>query len=1149
MKLRLLLVLASLLTFSFVNAQNPSITYQFSNPVFVEKYDGYSEIQMEGCLNFSDEGNPLLPHFGAEVLLPQGTRAIEARIVSVKYSDQVYQVNVVPAARQFPISKPAPHDYKPVPNSDIYASDNPYPAQKVADFSTQFLGGYSLAVFSIIPVEINPSRHSLRYITEIEIEIVTEKSPEKAATPPTFNNLAYQRVIKIADNPEAAGNYYFGNLRDGEQMDMLVITKQQFVPNFQQYVTYKRQRGFITEVVTTESIYSNYTGNDDQAKIRNCIKDYYENHGITYVILGGDADPNNSSNRIVPHRGFSVITGFGTDDNDIPSDMYYACLDGAWNSNGNNLYGEPGEEDLYAEVMVGRFCVDAASEITNMTNKLMKYQDSPVLADIENALMVGEQLDESTWGGNYKNEVANGSSNFGFTTAGVTQNFQVNTLYEMNGYWDKSDVFQEFNNVGCNLLNHLGHSSATYNMKMSTSDLNTSNFQNNGITRGFVIGYSQGCYNGAFDNRESYGYVGDCFSEVITTIATAEVATIGNSRYGWYSQGNTNGASQYFDRQFYDAIFGENMTQIGVANDDSKSDNVSYILGNKVIRWVAYELTLFGDPSMDIWTAQPTSIAASFPTSLPVGTSEVEFDTDAPFARIGLFQNDQLIGRAIADENGESVVSLFDYLTSGEDILVSITAHNRSLYSQTISVVTDQPFIVVDYTVISDESGNNNGVPEYGEELAIGLALKNLGMVAAQDVVVTLGTSDQYVTLSYLAVEFGDFQPGETIFIEDAFPAIIADDIPDLHIVAINVNATAQQTWNSEFDITVFAPDIEVTAITIDDSEGGNGNGKLDPGEMVIFQVNLINQGHALSPDIYMTLDSGNPDVIILTDDATHNELIPGETCWLGFEASVSPDASIGDLTEILVTILTGAYEISYTQVFEIGNITENFETGDFSTFDWEFAGNADWMVSTNSPFEGNYCVRSGNINDYQSSELKITLNIASTDTISFYRKVSSEAGCDYLKFYIDDVLNGQWAGNLGWTKESVMVAPGTHTFRWVFQKDLYVSAGSDCAWIDFIEFPPLVPDVVKVEENKSEKGKTVIYPNPNKGIFTLENPDPSSHFRVTVCTATGSEIFNKEFNPMQNTVEINLDKPHAGVYFVTILNNKEMVIKKLIIK
>ncbi len=80
-------------------------------------------------------------------------------------------------------------------------------------------------------------------------------------------------------------------------------------------------------------------------------------------------------------------------------------------------------------------------------------------------------------------------------------------------------------------------------MKMYTSDVNTTNFKNNGVTRGYVIGYSQGCYNGSFDNRGSSGYYsnGDCFAEQITTLQTGMVAAIANSRYGWYSPNSTNG--------------------------------------------------------------------------------------------------------------------------------------------------------------------------------------------------------------------------------------------------------------------------------------------------------------------------------------------------------------------------------------------------------------------------------------------------------------------------------------------------------------------------------------------------------------------------------------------------------------------------------
>jgi hypothetical protein len=34
-------------------------------------------------------------------------------------------------------------------------------------------------------------------------------------------------------------------------------------------------------------------------------------------------------------------------------------------------------------------------------------------------------------------------------------------------------------------------------------------------------------------------------------------------------------------------------------------------------------------------------------------------------------------------------------------------------------------------------------------------------------------------------------------------------------------------------------------------------------------------------------------------------------------------------------------------------------------------------------------------------------------------------------------------------------VTAGTHTFKWSYKKDYSMSSGSDCAWIDDIQFPP----------------------------------------------------------------------------------------------
>ncbi len=1056
MKNLFLLIAFLVITFNVSSAKTIHQTYKFQSPEIVSHDDGFVELKFPECFNMGEEGTPLLPYLGCEILLPQGTEAVSVKIVDIHYSGTKDNVKIVPAARQFPISRPAPPDYKPLPDMKVYGADGPYPENVISNLSTQFLAGYSIAIFNICPVEYHPSGNAFRYITSIEIEINIGESKENIVIPARQSPLTIKRLEKIVDNPEMVENYSFSETRD-DMADILIITRQMFVATFDQYIQYKTSKGFMVETATTETIYSNYPGADNQEKIRNCIIDYYQNKGIQYVILGGDADAANNNDNIVPHRGFYVNTGFGTIDADIPSDLYYGCLDGNWNSNGNNHYGEPGEEDLFAEVYVGRFCIDNYSELNHMISKMIKYSETPVVNDIEKALMIGEQLDGSTWGGNYKEEIADGCSNYGFTTVGIPDYFNINRLYEMSGSWSKNDVFSQFSNFGCHLLNHLGHSANNYNMKMYNSDVTTGHFQNNGTNHGLVIGYSQGCYNGAFDNRDTQtGYGSDCFAEKITTVETAEVATIGNSRYGWYQQNSTNGASQYFDRQFFDAIFSENITQIGAVNSDSKEDNASFITSGPVMRWCAYETNLFGDPSMDIWTAQPGELTVTFPQAIPMGMNSIDVETDAPYARIGLMQDNALIGRAVADENGNATVELFQPVSSDDNIAIAVTAHNKLPFNDVITVITDQPYVVFDSYTINDENGNNNGIPEYGEEIGIGLGMTNLGNVATENVVVTLSSGDPYITLPGSGVDFGNFNAGETVFLENAFAASIADNIPDQHEISIGVEAVSGQTWTSDFNLTVNAPQIKIASFTIDDATG-NGNGLPDPGETVTFKFQLVNEGHAISPGIAMSCNTANSDLTLANTSASFGPLMEGQSCTMNFVGSVNLSAPYGSIAVLETSVEYGAYEYSENFTCKIGVITEDFETGDFSRFNWEFFGTQPWEITSSVVQQGVYSIKSGTISHNQSSGIKLQVTVETEDTISFYRKISSEPGYDFLTFYIDNEIKGNWSGDEAWAKVSFPISAGEHTFKWSYHKDPGVSTGEDCAWIDFVQFPPVV--------------------------------------------------------------------------------------------
>ena len=76
-----------------------------------------------------------------------------------------------------------------------------------------------------------------------------------------------------------------------------------------------------------------------------------------------------------------------------------------------------------------------------------------------------------------------------------------------------------------------------------------------------------------------------------------------NARYGWGVKGSTNGPSQYFHRQFWDAVFGESIPEIGKANQDSKEDNLPFIW-RSCMRWCYYQLNLFGDPTLAFYTSE-----------------------------------------------------------------------------------------------------------------------------------------------------------------------------------------------------------------------------------------------------------------------------------------------------------------------------------------------------------------------------------------------------------------------------------------------------------------------------------------------------------------------------------------------------------------
>ena len=185
-------------------------------------------------------------------------------------------------------------------------------------------------------------------------------------------------VSNPSDVPSENDNIEVADMPSGDY-DYIIVTMASFVSTFQALADFRASvvgGGHAVAIITVEDIYANYSGVDKPEKIRNCIRDYVNNHNTTYVCLGGSA---HYSTGQVPVRYCPVTTGSGYAST-IPTDLYYMGLDGTWDANSNGVYGESGvddsEIDMMPDVFVGRIVVDTTEEATNYINKLVLYESN-----------------------------------------------------------------------------------------------------------------------------------------------------------------------------------------------------------------------------------------------------------------------------------------------------------------------------------------------------------------------------------------------------------------------------------------------------------------------------------------------------------------------------------------------------------------------------------------------------------------------------------------------------------------------------------------------------------------------------------------------------------------------------------------------------
>ncbi len=356
-------------------------------------------------------------------------------------------------------------------------------------------------------------------------------------------------------------------------------------------------------------------------------------------------------------------------------------------------------------------------------------------------------------------------------------------------------------------------------------------------------------------------------------------------------------------------------------------------------------------------------------------------------------------------------------------------------------------------------SAGDDNIIEYGESTTLGIQLQNISEETVEADQMKITTTDPYVILTDSIVELQTFNPGQTITFDNAFAFDVANDVPDNHYLIFDTQITAgSDTYNSHIYLRAYSVELQIDGFSVED---GN-NGFLEPGETAQIYVDIKNLGGATAYNINVDLENSDPMITITQSPITISQINGGNSGTAQFEIHVDESAPVGHITSFIVTALAdNGFSDNQVYTISLGFVVEDFETGDFSQFLWEFSGTAPWGITQTNVYEGAYCMQSGDVSDNQQSDVFVTMNVIAPSEISFYYKVSSEPSYDYLRFYIDETQLASWAGDVPWAYVSFPVSAGEHTFKWVYQKDISVSNGSDCAWVDYIVFPPAAESVV----------------------------------------------------------------------------------------
>jgi len=717
--------------------------------------------------------------------------------------------------------------------------------------------GYALASFAVLPVAYDGSTAVLHPDITLRVRLTFDPRPDQNApqrvtargaadikttlTGNVINPAALSSYSPLPVAPPPGGGFAPTPVPslEGSPVEYLIITPDSLAAAWQRFADWKTAKGVPAVVRSIESIEAaGRRGSDVQETIRFYIRDAWQKWGTRYVLLGGDT-------RQVPAR-FAYTTYYygGTS---IPTDMYYACLDGSWNADNDNLWGEMPSDapDLYAEVYTGRLTTESVAEVNQMIDKIESYEIPTYTSSVDRALFLSEVLFPTPWNpGDPIQDDGASHSEFVYAKNMTTAALRVDRLYENytsypGSYLESRQSAIDSINTGYGFVLHYGHG-YRFNMHVADDNILVPDADAFTNTNRYSNLFMVNCTAAAFDF--------DCLAEhMLSNPSGGMVSVIGSANSAFVN------VSTHYTDEYTRLMFSANEVHLGESFHNSRLPRTPLaLIGDNIDLWTHYIYTLLADPEMAMFTGPARPLTVLHPDTISTGTTSflvtvMRDGSPADSAVVCAWKPGDDYRVFPTDASG-TVVIPFRADTPGS-IGIVVTARN-SMRTESSIAVANRSGALLSFTgtVIDDGGaagtyGGQDGVIDAGETVDALASITNTGTATSLPATITLSTTNAWVTVTNAAATLGSLASGMTTPADTPWRLVIAPDTPDGTVADFTVTAiTAADTMTDTFARVIHAPAPTITLTRTDDSIG-DGNGVVSAGEPFLLYLNVKNYG------------------------------------------------------------------------------------------------------------------------------------------------------------------------------------------------------------------------------------------------------------------------------------------------------------------